>query len=1266
MAPMKNTLARFTVLVFTVVLIQCLLPFPAGVPACRAASLEEVVVQLNWKHQFEFAGFYAAMEKGFYREAGLRVTLRELTKEQSALEEVVSRRANYGVWGAGWIQERIQGLPLVMLANYFKQSALVLMCRPSIRNPGQLAGKRIMATREERNLPEIVYMLKKYELDPENVNWLPHSFRTRDLTNGSVDAMTAYFINQPHELDSKGLHYSILDPAGYGADFYGDSLYASEEEIRRYPLRTRRFVLATNRGWQYALEHPDEIIDLILSRYSVKKSREALEYEARGIVRLMMPSVHPVGSIDKDRIRRIADIHVNLERAPSDYDLSGFVYDPEKGELSSVSPGEKVLLADFRMRPPHMYIRDNRPHGPLVTIIETAAANLGYRVEWRFRTFQKSVRGLMDGETDIVPRLYRTEARERFVHYLGPVSRETKTVRFIVPEEYADRIRTYEDLAQRSIGLKEDGHYFNRLDEDPSLRKLTATGDNDLALMFKNGRIDTIAVYDHEIMEAALKSLNVSSYAHARFKVSEKTGIYYALSRKSPLQALSGPLSKQLSGMLKDGTIDRIYARFAPRRIDLTPSEKAFIEAHPRVTVANEDDWPPFDFSVGGRPQGFSIDILNLLAERIGIQLEYINGFTWDELMAKFYAGELDVIHALNRTEEREKYGLFTRAYYHDRHVLVRKKGDEGLQSVADLKGRRLAFPKGFALIEHFRKHHPEIPLVEAENVQMVLEMISSGDAAGTVEQERVAGYFIRKYGFRNLAMDEIPGGIMDIGTSPMHIAIHRDKPLLHAMFVKALATVPPGEVEKLQRKWFGSDDGTAPERPMENLTRAEEAFLGERGEITFSLSPDRLPFEALKNGLPHGMAADFVKLFEKRTGTPFRMLPPAGGKNPAEMLTDPAKQEFRTLFPMITPTREGGRDLDFTSPFLHYTDGIIVRQDMPFITDLGDLEKKKIGIVENDPIWDFVSLNYPDIRKTPVESAHKGLLKLSSGGLDAFLIALPVATYTIQEMGLTNLKVAGHLGPRKAICVGVPRDDPALYGIMEKVVNSLTKEEIDDIYRKWVSVRFEHQVDYSLLWKLAGGAALIFAGFTLWNRKLSRLNRQIAEAHTKLAEKTRELGRLSVTDRLTGISNRMKLDQVLSREHQRAHRYGEPFCFILLDVDKFKSVNDTFGHQAGDAVLKDMANLLSAHVRKTDTVGRWGGEEFVVICPGTDLAGGARLAEKLRAAVENHRFPVAGSVTASFGVTLRGRDDDDTLQRADQALYTAKRRGRNRVEKAV
>ena len=162
------------------------------------------------------------------------------------------------------------------------------------------------------------------------------------------------------------------------------------------------------------------------------------------------------------------------------------------------------------------------------------------------------------------------------------------------------------------------------------------------------------------------------------------------------------------------------------------------------------------------------------------------------------------------------------------------------------------------------------------------------------------------------------------------------------------------------------------------------------------------------------------------------------------------------------------------------------------------------------------------------------------------------------------------------------------------------------------------------------------------------------------------KLRQLSVTDPLTEIYNRRELDRVLNQEFQQRQRYDHPFAVILLDIDHFKIINDTYGHDVGDSTLKHIANTLRDALRQTDVLGRWGGEEFLIVCPSTDIQEATRLANTLRVRIANMTQHNAKSVTISIGVASLHNDDtqiSDILKRADRALYDAKRNGRNRVE---
>jgi len=178
-------------------------------------------------------------------------------------------------------------------------------------------------------------------------------------------------------------------------------------------------------------------------------------------------------------------------------------------------------------------------------------------------------------------------------------------------------------------------------------------------------------------------------------------------------------------------------------------------------------------------------------------------------------------------------------------------------------------------------------------------------------------------------------------------------------------------------------------------------------------------------------------------------------------------------------------------------------------------------------------------------------------------------------------------------------------------------------------------------------------------------LEKKVLERTQELEKTQVELEHLANTDRLTKIPNRMLLDHVMESEFKRSQIENIPLSIILIDLDYFKNVNDTFGHQVGDYVLVETAKLFQASVRVSDTIGRWGGEEFLVICPSTPLEDALRLAEKIRATLVDYPFTKVGQKTASFGVAsyVPGDTLHSIISRSDKALYAAKENGRNRVE---
>jgi diguanylate cyclase (GGDEF)-like protein/PAS domain S-box-containing protein len=301
-----------------------------------AHALDAVTLQLKHRHQFQFAGYYAALEQGYYRDAGLDVRIREGNDSNEPERAVLNGQANYGVGGSSLLLARLAGKPVVVLGVIFQHSPYALAMRQSGGEPDlrRIIGKRAMIgslTDEMGNADELVAYLKQEGIPASSFQRVDHSFNPDDLVSGKVDAMSIYTTNEPDIFDRLGFPYDIYTPRTAGIDFYGDNLFTSEAELSAHPARVKAFRAASMRGWQYAMSHQEQIADLILNKYSRHNDRQHLLYEARQMVPLVQPVLVEIGYMNPERWRHIADVYAGLGMLPARASFDGFMYEAGDG-----------------------------------------------------------------------------------------------------------------------------------------------------------------------------------------------------------------------------------------------------------------------------------------------------------------------------------------------------------------------------------------------------------------------------------------------------------------------------------------------------------------------------------------------------------------------------------------------------------------------------------------------------------------------------------------------------------------------------------------------------------------------------------------------------------------------------------------------------------------------------------------------------------------------------------------------------------------------
>jgi diguanylate cyclase (GGDEF)-like protein len=336
-----------------------------------------------------------------------------------------------------------------------------------------------------------------------------------------------------------------------------------------------------------------------------------------------------------------------------------------------------------------------------------------------------------------------------------------------------------------------------------------------------------------------------------------------------------------------------------------------------------------------------------------------------------------------------------------------------------------------------------------------------------------------------------------------------------------------------------------------------------------------------------------------------------------------------------------------FSTPYISFPIAFATLYDKRFIPNASFLEGKKVAVGENYSTHIIMQRKYPKINFVPVKNTKEALKLLSAGKVEAAIDILPVIAHLISVNGYYNLKISGTSEEKVNVSFMIRNDYEDLLNIINKQIAQLTPMDKATIINQWLTVKFDKRlVDYEYFYQIVIFISLILLFYVFKQRDLKKYNL--------------ELEKLSKTDSLTSLFNRRKIDEILNELRNKK------YTLILLDIDHFKEINDKFGHLEGDKVLIKVANLLKINLNTNDIIGRWGGEEFLIICQNTTEVQAASIANRLKKLLENEDFKIR-KITASFGVSEAHKESEikDVLALADIAMYNAKQNGRNQVVKA-
>ena len=828
-------------------------------PVLVFASLQKVSLQLEWKHQFEFAGFYTAIEKGYYKKAGLEVEIKEFQEDIAISDDVIKGKSTFGLSSSSLILEKLHNKPVVLLASYFKQNTLALATKPGIKTPGDLKGKKIMAVPWEMEHTGIGVMLKDADIQKNDYTLVKHDFSMDKFIKGDVDAVSIFVTNQPYKLNQLDIKYNILNPANFGIYSYDEELFTSEETATQNPEMVKNFIKATNKGWEYAFAHKKEIVDLIYNKYTKRKSKDALMYEAHKTEKLFKTNIFAIGSVVPELIKLNADMFIKLGLVPKNYDLS---------------------------------------------------------------------------------------------------------------------------------------------------------------------RLDTYT--------------------------------------------FSSLLDKKSSS------------------INLTQKEKEFIKKHPKIVLGTDKRWEPFVIvKKDGTITGYDKDVIDLINEISGLNIQ-LQAADWKDENYKAKKREIDGLSTSAAVEQRSSYMNFSDPYSIIQKIIITsKENSKDIRSIEDLDGKTIAIDKHNLKDVQISKKFANSKILKFDTIEETIKAVVTGDAdalfgnGATLHLANKLGYTYLKYS-ANLNDD-----------LELVFSVRNDWPEAISIINKSLKFIGDEKLLELKRKWLFSNYLKDLNSSNMLLTKKEKNYLKQKKKVTMCIDPDWMPYESLVDGRHVGIAADYFKIFQKKLGIPIEVVKTKSWSESIEF----AKQRKCDIYSLAMETPKRKKYMNFTTPYLSGPLVLATKLDAPFIVDFSSLGDKKIGIPKGYSSNEILRKKYPNLNIVDVENVKDGLQKVSNGEIYGFVGTLASVGYMFQKEFTGELKIAGRFDENWELGIGVRNDDMMLLKLFQKAVDSISENQKQSILNKWVAVKYEKGVDYTLLFEVVIFALLLLVLAVYWNRRLSQINKELKEA---------------------------------------------------------------------------------------------------------------------------------------------------------------------------
>lgn len=772
---------------------------------------EKVTLQLKWFHQFQFAGYYAAKEKGFYDEVGLDVEIKERDLKYNNIEQVINEEAHYGIADSVLLLYKSKNEPVVIVSPIFQHSPGVLLTLKSsgLNSPYILNNKKTVFYSNDTDGFAILAMMNKMNVKPELIRRKEKADYLK-LMNQEIDVLSAYLSNEPFYFKQKGIDVNIINPMNYGFDLYGDMLFTNENEVKNHPQRVERFKKASLKGWKYALEHKSEIIELIQKKYNTTKSIEHLEFEAKAIEHVISQDTVPLGTIDKGRIEYIYNLYKEYGLTSEVLNINDFIFQDfhnsenkinltaDEREYLNENPVLKVQ--NMMAFPPFNFNEKETPLGYTVDYMKILGEHLGITIEFiSGKTWAQNLEMLKNKELDVMPHIAINEERKQFIDFTNSKHIEYKPSLAVRKES---TVQSLEDLKDKTISVlnKSFVHTIfknNFPHQSLYLADTPSKAVEAVSLGKADAVIDNLSTIEYYIKKNWLSNLKTVQINDSKFF--KKTPLPMGVAKNNHL--LKSILNKAINSVSHLETL-QLQKKWmdlqVSKKILFNEKELGYLKKKEALNMCIDPNWMPYERIKNGKHVGITADYIELFKKELSLPINLVSTKDWSQTVEYGKNRKCDFITIMIDTKERKKYFNFSHKYLKSPLIIATKVSEPFISDIASVANKKLGIVKGYAYKQMLQKEYPTINIIDVNDIKDGLQKVKNGELFGFIDALPAVGYTIQQDFIGDL---KITGQIDK--NSNFSIATRNDEPILNDIFNKLIDNISLNEHNNLLNKWI-------------------------------------------------------------------------------------------------------------------------------------------------------------------------------------------------------------------------------------------------------------------------------------------------------------------------------------------------------------------------------------------------------------------------------------------------------------------------------